>query len=85
MVACLWTEDISHHEYYGKKLKKMNKTSENMTYLIDNRKFLCQHKKLHPLTVRREKWISENLYREIATIIKKIHQNVSLQRVEKIY
>ena len=48
----------------------MNKTSENMTYLIDNRKFLCQHKKLHPLTARRGKWISETLYREIIIITK---------------
>ena len=53
------------------KLKNtMNKISENMTYLIDSKKFLCQHNKLHPLTARRGKWISETLYREIATIIK---------------
>ena len=40
------------------KLKNtMNKTSDNMTYLIDNNKLLCQHKKLHPLTARRGKWI----------------------------
>ena len=31
----------------------MNKTSENMTYLIDKKKFQCQHKKLHPITDRR--------------------------------
>ena len=48
----------------------MSKTSENMTYLIDNKNFLCQHNKLHPLTARRGKWISETLYREIKTIIK---------------
>ena len=48
----------------------MNKTSENMTHIIDKQKFLCQHNKLHPLTARRGKWISETLYREIATIIK---------------
>ena len=41
-----------------------------MKYLIDNKTFLCQHNKLHPLTARRGKWISETLYREIATIIK---------------
>ena len=40
-----------------------------MTYPIDNKTFLCQHNKLHPLTARRGKWISETLYREIATII----------------
>ena len=33
------------------KLKNsMNKTSENMTYLIDNKKFLCQHNKLDPFS-----------------------------------
>ena len=63
----------------------MNKTSENTTYLIDNKTFLCQHKKLQPLTVRRGKWISETLYRDIENIIKMIHGNISLQRVEKIY
>ena len=32
------------------KLKNnMNKTSENMTYIIDNKRFLCKHNKLHPL------------------------------------
>ena len=41
-----------------------------MTYPIDNKTFLCQHNKLHPLTARRGKWISETLYREIQTIIK---------------
>ena len=48
----------------------MNKTSENMSYLIDNKKFLCQHKKLYPLTARRVKWIPEILYRDIASIVK---------------
>ena len=58
------------------KLKNtMNKTSENMTYLIDNKQFLCQHKKLHPLTSRRGKWISETLYREIASIVKNDSSN----------
>ena len=31
----------------------MNKTSENVTYLIDNKTFLCLYKKLHPLRDRR--------------------------------
>ena len=48
----------------------MNKTSDNMTYLIDNKTFLCQHNKLDPLTARRVKWIPETLYREIASIVK---------------
>ena len=41
-----------------------------MTYLIDNKKFLCQHNKLRPLTTRRVKWISETLYRELASIVR---------------
>ena len=69
----------------GKLKNNMNKTSENMTYLIDNKKFLCQHNKLHPLTARRGNWISETLYREIASIIKMINQTILLQRVENIY
>ena len=44
--------------------------SDNMTYLSDNIKFLCQHKKLDPLTARRGKWIPEILYREIEKIVK---------------
>ena len=48
----------------------MNKTSENMTYLINNKMFLCQHKKLDPLTARRGKWIPETLYRQIEKIVK---------------
>ena len=46
-----------------------------MTYLIDNKKFLCQHNKFQPLTARRGKWISETLYRDIATILKKVSTN----------
>ena len=48
----------------------MNKTSDNMIYLIDNKTFLCQHKKLDPLTARRGKFIPETLYREIESIVK---------------
>ena len=55
------------------KLKNyMNKTPDNMTYLI-NKKILCQHKKLDPLTARSGKWIPETLYRKIASIVKIIH------------
>ena len=61
----------------------MNKISENMTYLMDNKTFPCQHKKLDPLTARRGKWIPEKLYREIEKFVKMIHQNVVLKRVKK--
>ena len=47
----------------------MNKTSENMTYLIDNKKILCHHNKLQPLTDRRKKLMSEKMYRDIENII----------------
>ena len=49
--------------------KKKNKTSENMTFLIDNKNILCQHNKFYPLTDRRGKWISEKIYRDIENII----------------
>ena len=61
LVAWWWTEAIAHYESYGKTFKKMNKTSENMTYLIYNKTFLCQHNKLHPLTARRGKLDIRNI------------------------
>ena len=69
MVEWGWTKKIAHHESYGKTDKKMNTTSANMTYLVDNKKYLCQHKKLHPLTARRGKLISEKMYKYIENII----------------
>ena len=62
----------------------MNTTSENMTYLIDDKNNLCQHNKLHPLTDRKGKWISETTYRDIENLFRMIHRNTSLQRVETI-
>ena len=47
----------------------MNTTLENMTYIVDNKKIMCQHNKFHLLTDRREKWISETMYRYIEKII----------------
>ena len=47
----------------------MNKSSENMTYLIDNNKNMCQHNKFHPLTARKGKCISETMYGDIEKII----------------
>ena len=37
------------------QITKMNIISDNMKYPIDNKKNLCQHNKLHPLTYRRVK------------------------------
>ena len=64
-----WTKTIAHYESYGKTDKKRNTTSENMTYLVDNNFFLCQHNKLQPLTARRGKLISETMYEDIEKII----------------
>ena len=35
----------------------------------------CQHKKLHTFTDRREKWISETMYRDIEKSFRIIHRN----------
>ena len=59
-----------------KQITEMNTTSENMIYLVDSKFFMCQHKKLNPLTARRGKWISETLYRDIENIIKMIHGTI---------
>ena len=61
----------------------MNKISENMKYLMDNKKILCQHKKLNPLTARRGKWIPETLYREIENIVKNVPQKCGTQEGEE--
>ena len=53
----------------------MNTTSENMTYLVDNKNNLCQHNKLHPLKARRGKWTSEKMYSNIEKIIQHDSQN----------
>ena len=58
-----------------KHIIKMNTTLENMTYLIDNKKNMCQHNKLHPLTARRRKWIPETMYRDIERSFSTIHIN----------
>ena len=66
------------------KLKNsMNKISENMTYLMDNKIFLCWHKKLDPLPARRGKWISETLYREIEKIVKNYSPKCGTQEGEE--
>ena len=59
-----------------KHITKMNTTSENMTYLVDNKTIMCQHNKLHPLIAIIVKWISETMYRDIenySTESTKIH------------
>ena len=51
------------------QITEMNRTSENMKYPVDNKKFLCQHKKLHPLTAIKVNIISETMYRDIKKYI----------------
>ena len=36
-----WTKTITHYEFYGKQITKMNTTSDNTTYLVDNQNSLC--------------------------------------------
>ena len=38
-----------------KQITRMYSTSENITYLVDDKTNLCQHNKLHPLTAIRGK------------------------------
>ena len=52
-----------------KQIIRMNTTLQNMTYLIVNKTIMCQHNKLNPLTDRREKSISETMYRDIEKVI----------------
>ena len=56
-----------------------------MTYLIDNKFFMCQYNNLHPLTAIIEKWVLETMYKDIEKSFSVIHRNISIQRDEKIY
>ena len=53
------------HESYGRTDYWGKKTSDNVSFLIDNKSCLCRHETLHPLTARKEKWVSEILYKDI--------------------
>ena len=54
LVEWEWTEGIAHYEPYGKILK-MNKTPENMTYLLNNKTIMCQHKIFAPINKEKRK------------------------------
>ena len=71
-----------------KQIKKINTTSDNMTYFVDNK--INQHNELHPLTAIRGKWIPETMYRDIEKniqhdsqeyITSECGQNLSIQKV----
>ena len=52
-----------------KQIREKNKTSDNASYLVDNEKSICQHRKLYQLTARKEKFISETIYADLEGII----------------
>ena len=68
-----------------KQIAKMNTASKNITYIVDKNNFICQHDKLHTLTDRIGKWISEVMYRDIGKLVRMTHRNTSLQRVATIH
>ena len=68
-----------------KQTTKMNTASENITYLVDNKTFLCEYNKFYPLTARRGKWISEIRIDILKKSFSMTHRNTSLQREETIY
>ena len=66
------------------KLIRERKTiSDNISYLVDNKKCLCQNEKLHPLTNRTGKYISETTYIYLEGIIMQdSHRNIALKENE---
>ena len=48
--------------------------------LDDNKKNLCQHNKLQPLTARGVTFVSETMYRDIEKSFNMTHRNTSLQK-----
>ena len=69
----------------GKNITKRSTTSENITYLVDNKTFMCQHETFHPLTARRGEWVSETMDRDIEKSFNKTYINTSLQCEEMVY
>ena len=53
------------YESYGKLIRESNTTSDHISYLVDNKKCMFQHGKLHPLTARKVKYISERMYGDL--------------------
>ena len=54
--------------------------SDNVSYLNDNKDYLFRHEKVHPLTARKGKWISERLYRYLEKKFNRTHLDTSLQK-----
>ena len=59
MVEWGWTKKFLSMITMEKHTTKRNTTSENITYLVDTKKVMWQHEKLHPLKTRRGKCIPE--------------------------
>ena len=57
------------YEYYGKEIIESNTTSDNVSFFIDSKKFLCQYENVHPLTARNGEWVSEIIYKDLENII----------------
>ena len=65
----------------GKHIIERKTTSDNFSYLVDNKTFLCQHKTFHPLTAKKKKWISEKMHRDLENIIQKdSHRYITPER-----
>ena len=68
-----------------KHIIESNTTSDNLSSFIDNKNYLCQHKKLHPLTARKRKWISKIIYRDIENLFNSTYLDTSLQTKMNVY
>ena len=52
-----------------KHIIEKNTASDNVSYMVDNEKCLCQHENLHPLTAIKGKWVSGTMYKDIESKI----------------
>ena len=66
-------------------ITERNTILENVPYMDDKKKCLCQNGKLLLLTARKGIFISEIMYRDIEKSLNNTHINTSLQREETVY
>ena len=69
----------------GKYIIERNRTPENVLYMVDNEKCLCQHGKFHPLTDIKGNIFQKKCIEILKKPPNKTHINTSLQREEKVY
>ena len=55
----------------GENIRESNTTSDNVSYLVGNKQYQCQHVKFNPLTGRKRKKIPETIFRYLEGIITK--------------